>query len=416
MRTPSTTFAICLCVGMLVHVGCEPSQRTLTQHTAEPREAVDAVSENVTAVAAIERAGGKVMRSPKSGRIVGVDLAQGRTSVEDATLTAALSLPNLTTLRVVGGSLSREVLANIASQNSLEELLLTATPTTDSDVAELLARLPRLQRITLRRLTQVTDASAVAIANHGSLRNVALLELPITRASLETLAKSESITALDLRGCPQLTSDDYTAVGAMTRLTQLKIGSPLVDDTVLERLSSLPHLTGLAIEDASITADGLARLLNDESFASRLTSLGLARMWAIDDATLTNLRSAKNLRTLNLRDIAVTGAFLESLSHEKLETLFLDKAFLRREVFTTLAKFSSLKRLSLMRAHVTRDDVALLATLPQLESLALAECQLTDDTLVPLVDFPKLTTIDVSANPSLTPAAVKAFPTSLNER
>jgi len=344
------------------------------------------------------------------GVIVGVDLAQARSSVNDEALNAVLAIRGLKKLRVAGSGISRETLVKIADQTKLEELFLQDTVVNDDDLAVILAALPNLKRLTLRRCANVTDdiAESFLARNdrqeylHG-LRNLALIEMNIGRTMLETLVGSSSITALDLRDCSRLTPEDYALLAEMSQLVDLKIGGFGINDKVPEYVSPLPNLTGLTVEDAMISPDAFARMLETAAWKSKLTQLVLSRNTMLFDVGLSPIQNLPKLTRLTINGMMVTGTFLDKMAEDentrpKLETLSLRKTLLTVDGAKALQHYRELKSLDLSGVAMTEELVEIIATLDTLETLNLSECRLTDEMVKPIRTMPNVKSLILAGN------------------
>ncbi len=349
----------------------------------------------------VQRNFGTVERD-SSGRIVAVDLAGGRTSVDDADFERVLRLPNLKKLSVSGAGLSPETLALLENAKPLEELFLQDTRTTDVELKRLVDATPNMTRIRLRRLAGLTDTGIAELRRWKKLRVVALLDLPgVTGNGLKSIAQSKTITSLDLRNCTAIAADDYRVLSEMKQLTELKIGGFTLNDSVLDVVQALPKLNSFTLEDAMISRDRIAAMLDDPGFAARTKSLAFARMpGAVNDAVLAKLKRFTALKSLSLKQIPVNGAFLADCP--PLESLTLDRAILRPQAFDELAKMQTLKRLNLSGVMVSTKSLEKLAALESLESLDLSGCQLRNEMLAPLRRIPRLKEVRLDDNPNLT--------------
>ena len=358
----------------------------------------------------IEDAFGGIERSD-DGTIVGVDLAQARSSVNDEVLNAALTIHGLKKLRVAGSAISRETLVKIAGQTKLEELFLQDTVVNDDDLVVILTALPNLKRLALRRCPNVTDQIAESFRTRNdrqeylhSLRNLALIEMSIGRETLETLADSPGITALDLRDCSRLTPEDYALFAGMPQLIDLKIGGFGINDKVLEHISQLPNLTGLTVEDAMISPDAFARILETAAWKNKLTQLVLGRNTLLFDAGLSPIQNLPKLKRLTINGMMVTGTFLERLAENEstrpqLEMLSLRKTLLTVDGAKALQHYRELKSLDLSGVAMTEVLVEIIATLDTLETLNLSECRLTDEMVKPIRAMPKVKSLELAGNP-----------------
>jgi hypothetical protein len=387
---------------LFVLSGCTPNIEQANAPTP-PQTAV--VSQAITqeVIEAVENAFGSIDRNAE-GTIVGIDLAQARSSVSDEVLNAALSIRGLKKLRVAGSAISRETLTKIAGQTQLEELFLQDTVVQDDDVAAILTALPELKRLTLRRCANVTDHAAEAFLAKNNLRNVALIEMNVGREILETLAHSRTISALDVRDCSRLTPEDFALVAGMTQLVDLKIGGFGINDKVLEYVAQLPNLTGLTIEDAMISPDAFAKMMETAAWQSKLVLLVLSRNMTLFDAGLLSIQNLPKLKRLTVNGMMVTGAFLEKLAENentrpKLDTLSLRKTFLTAQGVMALKKYRELKSLDISGVAMTDELVEMIVMLDTLETLNLSECRLTDEMVKPIRSMSEVKTLILTGNP-----------------
>lgn len=374
-------------------------QTSVEQTRPDGDHLAESVSDEI--IRSIENAGGKVERDA-GGTIVGVNLAAERTSVTDDVVRQALLIPNLKSLSVAGGSLAGEAFSGLAKQQRLETLFLKDVPLTDGELETLVSSVPKLRRLTLRRLNQVGEPGILAVLRLLQLQSLALIEMSPSRAVIERIAESPTLRALDLRQCGNLTQEDYMILGTMTRLTDLKIGGFAVDDSVLEILPRLPQLRGLSLEGTSVTGDGFAKLASHDAWAAQCELLVLARNSAIYDAALDSLRAFRGLKRLTVSDMMVTGGFLNALAETetirtRLESLSLPKTYLTAQNVRVLSRFPNLKQLDLSYNVVLPEILDAVSELKSLEHLNLTGCQLDDAALEPIRQMPSVKTLIIDA-------------------
>ncbi|MGL6227251.1 MAG: hypothetical protein ACRC10_11585 [Thermoguttaceae bacterium] len=413
----NTTIFIPLFLLSLVISGCTTATETKESGGVDPTDSFFAPSlsaatndesvgfltseEEEKILAGIEKSFGSYER-PSNGPIVAVNLAEGRTSVDDATLLQVVRLPHLKKLQISGAGLSKETIFQIGQIPVLEELALQDTPMLDEDLIRLIGRLPGLTRLRLRRLQDVSDIGFAELSKLQHLQVLALLESPqLSQAGLQAIARLPNLRSLDLRGCSALRAEDYAVLQNMPQLRELKIGSFSVDDAVLETVAQLPKLESLTIEDAKLSQEQLAAFLNRTEFQQQIKTLGFARMLgSVNDKTLALLKESPQLKTLMLKQIPINGSFLQGWN-SPIETLTLDRAMLKPDSFDSIAQLKSLRRLDLSGVYLSSDSLARLAILPELESLNLSECLLQTDDLEPLETFLKLREVNLNGNPDL---------------
>ena len=298
-------------------------------------------------------AGGSLERA-ENGSPIGLDLASERVFADDELVRTTLEFPHLKRLRMAVSKASPETLAELARLSELEELFLQDAPLDDAALTALLHALPELQRMALRRLSRVTNAGLEALPDCRQLSVVALIEMSgITGAALQTLRNVQRLRLLDLRNCGQLTTADFAQLLALSSLQELKLGGPAINDDVLVLVAQHPSLSALSLEDAQVSSTCLQRLAESRDMAGRLRSISLARCFGVTDESLHVLREFPQLESLTLREIMLTGSFLQYV-HDAgderlpLKTLVITDAFLTDEALAPLpALFSTLIRLDL---------------------------------------------------------------------
>ena len=284
---------------------------------------------------------------------------------DDALVRDVLQFPHLLRLHLTISDVMPETLEGLAGLVGLEDLLLQAAPIDDAGLTSVLRSMPVLRRLTLRRLSRVTNAGLAALPACPQLEVVALIEMSgITGAAVESLRGVERMRSLDVRSCGQLTTADFAQLVSLPGLAELKVGGPAVTDQVLAILAQHPALTSLSVDDAQITPACLQQLSGSPELAGRLRSLSFARCFGVTDESLTALRRFPALETLALREIMLAGSFLQFL---------LDDA-----------------------------DQPL-----PLRTLTVTNAFFTDESLVPLPSLcPELTCLDLSGNQGVTNAAL----------
>jgi hypothetical protein len=264
--------------------------------------------------------------------------------------------------------------------------MLQDAPISDTQLASLLGSMPALERLTLRRLTGVTDEGASAIVKCPQLRVLGLIEMSqISGAALESLSQMEQLRSLDLRNCGRLRPGDFECLIAFATLNEVKLGGPAIDDDVLADIARMPALIALTVEDAGITGAGLQELARAPGAAARLRVLALARCFGVTDQTLEVVNRLPALETLSLRDIMITGQFLSSLDnslHEPLglRTLIINDSFLTDQAVQALPNVAPrLEHLDLRgNQGVTDDALDALRQLPELKDVSLENTGVSD--------------------------------------
>jgi len=380
--------------------------------TADPGLSAEVIERTIDA---IHTAGGTVTRDAV-GRITGVDVARVGTPVGDATAEAILRLPRLEVLRLAVNAISPELLSQLTSQEHLTELLLRDAPMSDEQFVQLMQNVRHLKRLTLRRVSGLTDSGLEAVASLPELEVLALIEMRISGSGLALVGRIARLRSLDLRNCEGLVADGYRALLALDQLTEVKIGGLAVDDSVLDSVATLRSLQSLSVEDAPVSADAVRRLAEDRAFVGRIRSLAFTRCYGVNDDALSLVVVLPRLETLSVRECPVSDGFLTSIAETppdmlpKLQTLVVTKAFLSESAIGALPVFAgSLRRLDLSGVMLTPEAMQSIGKLRELQSLSLAGCSLGNEAVEPLETLKKLKTLDLSGNFDITDQGVRAL-------
>ena len=329
-------------------------------------------------IQAIEEAFGAVERDA-DGTVIGVDLALERASATDEVLKLALTLPNLRKFRLAGGTISAETFVGMKTQSDLEELFLQDLSIRDEEFLSVVSVLPKLTRLTLRRMPHVSDTGIIPLFQIPALRQLALIEIPITGVSLQAIGETSTLAVLDVRNCSQLVADDYNHILRLPRLVDLRIGGFAVNDLCLEIVAQLPALRALTLGDSLVSAKGFETFVADSLSAGTLETLVLNRNMALNDEALLVLGNLPRLRRLTLNDAMITGAFLERLAEEeekrpKFNDLSLRKTLLHEDRLAVLAQYPELRSLQLSGVALSKSGVEMLRSLAHIERLDLTDC------------------------------------------
>jgi hypothetical protein len=350
--------------------------------------------------ASIERVGGNLICNGEN-QPVEIDFLASRASVDPEVWQMVLSCPTLEVLRIRAGQISPQDLRGLLALSQLRQLHLQDAAISDALIADLVQRLPQLQHISLRNTPEITDQGVSRLATLPKLSHLTLIEQQITGEAIRALAQMEHLSMLDLRMCHAIGADDLAALAAAPRLKELKLGGRAVDDSMLAAAARLPHLRSLTIEDAPIGNDGLLQLSTGKS-AAEIENLAFARCSGLTDNVCTHLGSFPQLQRLILRDVPVTGGFLQQLAApDQLQWLSLSQTYLTPDAFDALVPCVSLKRLDLSGTWLSLEMTQKLAGLESLEFLDLSECGLSDEIVAPLMALKGLKTLVVDGNPDL---------------
>lgn len=354
-----------------VFIGC--------QTTTEP---VPPKPDTTEAEAAIVSAFGVVERN-ENGEIVAVDLAHGRASATDEVLDKALTIPGLKRFRLAG-DVAAQTFSKLSTQTELEEFFVRDVPVADDELVSVLASLPKLKRLTLRRLSNATDKTIMSLPDR--LTQLALIDMNVTSSGLHVLARKQTLRAVDLRNCGRLTASDYDELKRLPKLSDLKIGGFAVNDAVLETIVTLDGLTALTIDDSLISPDAWKTFSSVFRSRDKLETLALNRCPALFDDALKTLKEFPKLKRLTLGGMMITGSFLDALAEDELKRPKLHRLDLRKSLLTVdganaLKKYPELRYLDLSGTALTPDLAEVLGTLAFLETIDITDSQPDTETL-----------------------------------
>jgi len=356
-----------------------------------------------TAVRRIEELGGS-FEFDSPGRIVGIDLASGRVTILGADLQHLLAFPHLVRLKIASGDVANADVATIAQLSGLQSLALRNTKI-DAQGLRQLSPLMQLRSLDLQRSVNLQDDAFVVLAEFPKLEELVLVEGVFTNDALVHLQRLESLQRLDLRSCSAITADGLKRLEPLRHLQILRIGGAGIDDAALEVVNGLETLTGLTIEDASITDGGLAHL---EGLP--LEDLSLARCFGITDESFAAIARLSKLNQLYVRDILVSGSGLGRLaSLPQLSTLRLRQTGVGDDALEHLASLAALQRLELALCLISDEGLTAIGALPELIQLDVEDNRLSDAGVRHLEGLRALERLSLSKNEAVTDASIETL-------
>src|SRR5262249_42586881 len=157
-------------------------------------------------------------------------------------------------------------LANLKKASQIGSLdVFDATRCTDKGYATL-KELPHLRRLLLGK-SEMTPASAKAVAQCKELRRLYLAGSGLTDAELASLKPLTSLVWLDISDNPQITDKGMTTLKSLERLQALYLGKTGITDKGLMELKSLDGLRSLNVVSTKVTGEAA------EKFADEMPNL-----------------------------------------------------------------------------------------------------------------------------------------------
>jgi internalin A len=270
------------------------------------------------AVAAIERAGGKVAydweyvhRSRWSGKLIYP--SPNPKPIWPKWLIQALGpdyFGDVVSVRFLPDPPGRawtnatdEVMLSVGKLARLNALDLTVAPVTDAGLAHL-SHLADLTSVELTG-TKITGAGLASLRELRALRYLGLDNVPLSDADLTQLGGAKSLESLRLTG-RKFTDAGFLRLKGLVNLKRLQLSDCRVTDAGLLALSDLTQLKSLILIRTHVRELAAIRHLTG------LTELFLAGS-PVTDAGLANLQGLTNLKQLNIMSTEVTNAGVKEL-------------------------------------------------------------------------------------------------------
>lgn len=134
-------------------------------------------------------------------------------------------------------------------------------PISDADIRRFLQDAPEIQWLNLIS-TNVTDACLIDLKQATALTDLNVAHTAITDAGLQHLAQSDSLEILWLLGT-QVTDKGLVSLQRLPRLRELGLGQTRISDAGLETLQQFPALQKVVVPEATVTARGIAQLVEE---------------------------------------------------------------------------------------------------------------------------------------------------------
>jgi internalin A len=362
-------------------------------------------------------------------------------SFKDADLKPLVGLKRLRELSLDGNRVTGAGLLHLGQMKSLRDLhLWTKGKVAESDLDHLSGL--RLKKLWLNRFDNPSPKLfARLIACHGpEAEDIDFQGHSLGDAELKRLAAFPKLKKLTISG--PFTDDGLRAVGGLTELQRLAVGTAPTDDNLsmpttgrftdagLKHVVALNHLTELELFGGQLTDAGIAKCLRAMPKLTRVVlmtdGVGVETIRAINtlgglqllgfntrsltDPVFAHLRAANSLRTLWLFNTSMTDAGLAHLKGLRLNKLYCDGTFKTPvgtghliEALDAEETYLSLDKWPVTDAHLKR-----LTRFKCLKSLDLQNATITAAGLKRLTKLKTLRWLTIPAG-LLTKAELKAF-------
>ncbi len=379
-----------------------PTEKQLVETIRAGKEASGAEAPFVEAIGRVDQLHGR-LEFDGQGHLIGVDIASGRLEAADADLRLLVTLPNVKKLKLTGGRITNQGVRHISRMTGLVDLTLQNTQMDDDGLA-LLAGLPRLRSLNLRNTANLTDAALEHLKKFPALTHLHLADNRFSAEGIAQLGEFDALQLLDLRGCGNVGDAELGHFRRLAKLRMLKIGGSGVTDAGMSVVAQMTSLTGLAVDNASISNAGLAEIRD-----LAIEDLSLFRCPGISDEGLAHLAGFANLRRLTLRDIlSINGRGLVHIRDKrKLTSLNLSETDVNDDAMVHLGGLSELTRLELRQTWITDASLEIIGGLSKLTYLDLQDAGITDAGVRHLAKLGNLETFVLRLNSSITDASAE---------
>ena len=326
------------------------------------------------------------------GDVISVDLANCGTTDEQVEQIVA-ALPKLQKLSLWGAEISDRSVELLKNCADLKDLSLENT-SIRNPAGKIFASYPVLERLTLRRATFMDDEGLIALTKSPKLRYLTLLYCNFSDDGMKAVATMKDLRLLDIRGNSRITDAGVGELKTLTVLRALRLRNMLLTDAAFEALADMKALRVLSIEDsADVTDAGVAMICK----YCPLEEFDLFRCAGISDECMKAIGTLKNLKRLKLRGSPIAGPGLAELAgFEKLEYLELSETNIGDEALQVVATLPALKRLDLWLTPVGDASLEAISKVKTLEWLSLKATKVTDAGMKQLAGCPKLSYLDIS--------------------
>ena len=302
----------------------------------------------------------------------------GKTGIDDRGAAALLTLPRLRHLNIGKTEITEATVEAIASRTQLESLSLSGTPLT------------RQSLLTLSRMATLRDLYVAECRldprDFDVLPSFPALETFHMAWYSGSLVGDSTPAFVDFARCPKLrslggrldtrslTEMERRALESIQTLTELELGGPYLDDSVVASIARLQQVKGLLLRSNAITDDGLGKV--------------------------GTLPALKELWLAGCRGFRGTG-FIGGTAFARLDVLNLNYSAVGDDGLVAIARLPALRRLLLNRTGITARGLDWLQEARTLRSLHLLGVTLDEaaiDALCALTWLDELRVSRVSAD------------------
>ena len=346
----------------------------------------------------LEEMGAKIKQNEGTGEVLEIDFRSSSFSNENGGLLS--KFPSVKKLMFYGPNINNETMAFVAGMEKLEHLDITRTSVGDDGLAHLTG-LEKLKFLQMFRC-DVTDEGFKSIAQMPGIQQIRCGQTRITDEALQNIKDVQSVTALDLSDCNQITNDGVGIIAGFPKLRFVKVWGKQITDEGILQLANLENLEVVGLNDTGITDAAMAAFRGKRN----LKELHLVRCTLVGDEGLLQLADCRKMEQLHLRDTGITGAGLEALSEmTNLKLLDLSETLspgIDDAGLAHISHLTSLEDLNVWRTQISDAGVAHLANLTNLKKLNLDKSKVGDGAMEVVSQFKDLEWLHIGSNDKIT--------------
>jgi Leucine-rich repeat (LRR) protein len=361
--------------------GCPSSAPPAAPQSVGSTKTVDesSLKQDPDAVAALKAAGAALTMNSNE-QVIGVQLSE---SGGDKELERIQGLPFVRDLEADVRGVTDAGLALLAGHPNLRAIKLERSAVSDAGMMHL-QKIPKLEDLDVRRLG-ITVAGYKEIGKISGLKRLRVVynSLNFQDDCLLAVKDLKNLELLDMQDCNLPTEKGLVVLQGFSKLRNLRMYGPNINDKVLSYLKGARDLRVLSLEQCSgVTGAGLEHV----NRLPNLIELSLYGTTGLKDADMEKLAPLSKLQKLDLRSTPITSLALSYLKGMKdLKELDLSEtANVGNEGLEHIQGLTKLEKLVLWSCNIDDGGLANLKGLTKLKHLNLDKCIITDAGLIHL--------------------------------
>ncbi len=345
------------------------------------------------------------IKKAKNGAITSVKLmasADGSFTLDD--MKKIGKLYDLTSISLEGAIFNDEYMTQLKDLKKLNSVIINNSDIQDATL-EMLAKLPDLKTLDLRRNLKLTNDSLEIIPKMPKLENLYIYYNVFTTSGIKKLIKpvlAPALKVVDVRGCPDISNLGAKHLAKIPTLEEVYFRG-IIDNDGVDRLSAAPKLRFIEFQDCNdINTQSV------ESFKKMPSLKGLRffRCKGLDDSSIQGLASIPFTR-LELRDLNLSDQAIFALKGNKtIRELELSElpGVTSAGLTEFLGTLSDMDAIHFFTIPLDDKGMAVIAEkMPNLKQLTVRAVALTGNGIDSILKLTKLQELDIRENEGFTP-------------